>query len=998
MIWWRRFLGLRVSGTAPRMLSLAGAGLGLILAGGECPVRAAFEIRPSAALPSPLLPSCLPAALASTPAWSPSGEGAWSVAALHLALEPAAALALDAVGLRMDRRRWAGRAGVTRLGLPGYAEWEADIGAGSTHGLAFDVSLFGTQPSDLLMSEAGIEPRRAASLGASCVRSLGQRMSAAVWLRDFAGTGDHRALGIEPRTGFRLEGSPGARWTVSLLREWGAGARPEMRLALAWQPVPAWRLEHAVGPGRGGESTSLQAELGGLDLLAWSGRLAAGIPSMPGFAVGCQTKARASDTSGAQPDHEPTVVTALPALRLPAPTSWQDWERVPGEDLLIIDGAAVPAGFDADSLGAWVDSLEDGASEYREGDDAEPGAADQTSSQANPVDQAGPTDVADLGDPAGPADPAGPVGPARPAAPGTLATLAGPVLPGAPPGSVHPLRLVPWSRLGVDDIPAVDGIDAAARERFLAAVRSDGPRALADAMATAPDPVVRRLLVETAPYASAHAPPPSFRGIGPMKRPAVRWSREARRSGGGPVRASDRWEAHAASAGFGMHAAGRRPAGTDLPDGSWTALLEAQGVRLVFGRGSPPLTWGTGLWLRSRTIEVRTAGAAGGVRSDAAGDAEPAPMQSPRSRTETSIRGSALAPSSSGTDRVVAAEALLGSGATRLVAMESGDRTWIACERQGAKWNAGLLAGVGRAPTRWGLLASTTGPGGTHQAEVGVEERGPVRFALQSAGATARAGWGRAWWDIEGRTLIPRAERPTNLVTDEDRVSPDRRLRLRGAVVVGSIQTTAAFQVWEDGVGPTVIEAYRTGRSIQLRTVVRPRPGASLTLRATSSDGRSVRENDGERHTRTTQRLRLHATAQRTGPAERRRAAADWFLDAGFDERASRTVPSTTTARSVRDGHWLGLAVQVRVTGKGEASVGALDVCPPTSGTLLVAPGWSGGTGFSTGRGGLWGSGRLRWRLAWLRLEGKGSWPLLPSPDRTHEAHPAWVFTCGVEA
>jgi hypothetical protein len=962
VIWWWPFRSLRMKGTAPRMLSLAGAGLGLILAGGECPVWAAFEIRPSSALPSPLLPSRLPAALASAPAWSPSGEGAWSVAALHLALEPAAALALDAVGLRMDRRRWAGRVAVTRLGLPGYAEWEADLGAGSTHGLALDVSLFGTQPSDLMSSEAGIEPRRAASLGASCVRSLGQRMSVAMWVRDFAGTGDHRALGIEPRTGFRLEGSPGARWTVSLLREWGGGARPEMRLALAWQPVPAWRLEHAVGPGRGGESTSLQAELGGLDLLAWSGRLAAGIPSMPGFAVGCQTRANASGTSVAQPDREPAVATAEPAPRPSLPTSWQDWERVPGEDLLIIDGAAVPAGFDADSLGAWVDSLEDGASGDREGDDAEPGAADQTSS---------------------------PIAPADPAAP---------ILLGAPPGSVHPLRLVSWSRLGAEDVPAVDGIDAGARERFLAAVRSGGPRAVADAMATAPDPVARRLLLETAPYASAHAPPPSFRGIGPIRRPAMRWSRETRRSGGGPVRASDRWEVHAASAGIGIHAAGRRPAGTDLPDESWTALLEAQGVRLVLGRGSPPLTWGTGLWLRSRTIEVRTTGSLGGVRSDAAGDAAPAPMESPRSRTETSIRGNALAPSSSGTDRVVAAEALLGSGATRLVAMESGDRTWIACERQGAKWNAGLLAGVGRAPTRWGLLASTIGPGGTHQAEIGVEERGPVRFALQSAGATARAGWGRAWWDIEGRTLIPRAEKPTNLVTDEDRTSPDRRLRLRGAVAVGSIQTTAAFQVWEDGVGPTVIEAYRTGRSIQLRTVVRARPRASLTLRATGSDGRSVRENDGERHTRTTQRLRLHATAQRTGPAGRRRAAADWFLDAGFDERASRTVPSTATARSVRDGHWLGLAVQVRLTGKGEANVGALDVCPPPNGTLLVAPGWSGGTGFSTGRGGLWGSGRLRWRLAWLRLEGKGSWPVLPSPDRTHEAHPAWVFTCGVEA
>jgi hypothetical protein len=330
--------------------------------------------------------------------------------------------------------------------------------------------------------------------------------------------------------------------------------------------------------------------------------------------------------------------------------------------------------------------------------------------------------------------------------------------------------------------------------------------------------------------------------------------------------------------------------------------------------------------------------------------------------------------------------------------MESGDRTWIACERQGAWWKSGLLVGIGRDGTRLGLLASTIVPGGTHQAEIGVEERGPVRIALRSAGATARARRGRAWWDIEARTLIPRTVKPTYLATDEGRTSPDRRLRLRGAVAVGSIQTTVAIQTWEDGVGPTVIDAYRTGRSIQLRTVVRPRPTASLTLRATGSDGRSVRENDGERHTRTTQRLRLHATAEHGGPAGRRRAATDWYLDAGYDRRESRAVPSSATAPSVRDGHWFGLAVRVRLTGRGEASVGALDVCPPNNGSLLVTPGWSGGSGFSAGREGLWGSGRLRWRLAGLRLEGRGSWPLLPSPDRTHVAHPTWVLTCGVEA
>lgn len=966
MIWWRPFSCRCVGRTANSALGLAGLGFGLALIGGARPVRAAFEVRPSAEFPSPLLPSHLPAALALRPSYSPTVGTAWSVAALHLMLEPAAGLCLDAAGLRVDRRQWAGRIGMTRLGLPGYTEWEADIGAASMAGLALDVSLFRTQPSDLLRLAAGIEPRGAASLGASFVRSVGPRMIAAIWVRDLAGMGDHRALGIERRAGGRLECAPGAGWTVSLLREWGGGrSRPQTRLALAWQPFDAWRLEHTVGPGSGGESTTMQAELGGLECLVWSGRLAAGIPAVSGFAVGRQAKARASDTSIAQPDREPSVAPTVPARCPSPPTSWQDWERAPGEDHLIIDGAAVPAGFEADSLGAWIDSLEDGASSYGGGDDADLDAADHASS---------------LSMPSGAADSAGS---------NRLGVL---------PGDIRPIRLVPWSRLGGEDLPAVDGIDAAARGRFLAAVRSDGPRALADAIAVTPDPIVRRLLLETAPYASAQAPPSPYRAIRSIPRPAVRWSREIRSSGGGTVRASDRWEVHAAPAGRGIHASGRRPAGTALRNGSWTALIEAPGARLVLGRGSPPLTWGTGLWLRSRTVEVRTAGSVGGGRSNAVGASSPAPMESPRTRTEISSRGSALAPSSSGKDRFVAAEALLESGATRLVAMESRGRTWIAYERLGAGWSGGLLAGFGRGRTRFGVVASTVGPGGTHQAELGIEERGLWRVALRNAGAVSRAGPGRAWWDLEARTSIRRASSSTIGVTGGERTSPDHRLRLRGTIAVGSFQVGATFEAWEDGVGPAVIDALRTGRSLQLRTVVRPSSRTSLTLRGTGSGGRTVRENDGAKHTRSTQRLRLHTTAERDGRPGLHRGAAAWFLDAGYDRRATRAAPSSGAGRSVRDGRWLGLAARIRLPGKGEVSVGVLDVCPPTSGTLLVTPGWGGGAGFSASRGGLWGAGRLQWRLAWLRLEGRGSWPLLLSRDRILVAHPAWVLTCGVEA
>lgn len=982
---------------------LTGAAFWLILVAGASPARAAFEIRPSAPSSSPLLPLHLPSALGFVPAWSPSAVGAWSAAALHLALDPEAGLILDAVGLRAERRRWAGRVGVTRLGLPDYTEWEADIGAGLAGGLALEGHLFRAQPSDPLRLGAGIEPRRAASLSASYVRSLGRKTSAIGWVRDVAGTGDHRALGIEPRAGVRFECTPGAGWTASLMREWGGRRRPETRLVLAWWPVTAWRLEHAMGPGRG-EATALHAELGDLALSAWSGRLAAGIPSMPGFAVGYQKEPSAGDAAVAPSNGRLAEARPAPPDRPPRAASWGDWEREPGEELLVIDGAAVAAGLDADSLGVWADSLEDGANQDRAGEAAESDAANEDrvgeDAESDAVDRnVGSVDSGDDDDAAHSTE-----GEAAHAADDAeAAKVAGGAHPVGPVRSVHrsgrprPWRVVPWSRLHDADIPAVDGMDAAARERFLAAVRSDGPRSLVEAIAAAPDPAVRRLLLETAPYASMHTPPPSFRGIGSTVRPAVRWSREIRSSSAGPARVSDRWEVHAASAGIGVHAAGRRPAGTDLSDESWTALLEAQGVRLVLGLGSPPLTWGTGLWLRARTFEIRTASSVGGVGSDVASGPSAAGMPSPRPRTEISIRGNALAPSSSGKDRFVAAEALLGSGATRLTAMKSGDRTWIACERQGAHWNGGVVAGVGRGPARYGLLIATAGPGGTHQAEVGFAQRGPVRFALRSAGAATLAGWGRAWWDSEARTFVPRGINSTQLVTDEDRTSPDRRLRLRGAISSGPIQANAAVQVWEDGIGPTVIDAYRAGRSLQLRTVVRPRRTVGLTLRATGSDGRSVRENDGAKHTRVTQRLCLRATAERGGAPGRRPAGADWFLDAGYDRRQSRAVPSSATAPSVRDGHWLGLAVRVRVTGRGEASVGALDVCPPRSGTLLVTPGWTGGSGFSAGRGGLWGSGRLRWRLAWFRVEGRGAWPVFPSSDRTQVAHPTWVLACGVE-
>lgn len=984
----RCFQGLGQSETRSHPAVVMMMCLSLALAVWARPTRAAFEIRPSSEFPSPLLPSLLPTALASAAKCPALGRTGWSAAALHLTPEPAARLYLDAAGLRVDGRRWMVRAEVTRLGLPDYAEWEADVCLASTAGLAFEAGLFRTQPSDLLRSSAGIESRGAASLGASWAKSFGWRMTAAGWVRDIVGAGDRRALGITARAGGRLDFSPIGGWTASLLREWGGHSRPHTRMTLGWRPFSGWRLEHVRAPGGGGESTGLKAELGGLEILGWSGRLASGLPSVPGFAIGCRQEPGARGAPTAHRGEARRAGEAVPADSSVIRPLWEDWEREPGDELLVIDGRAVPAGSEADSLGAWVDSLEDGISARAVRGGAVPDRTGSGSSPAGPV-------------------PRGEEG--------------------------RRVRLVPWSHLRAEDIPEVNGADIAARDRFLAAAHSDGPRAISKSLVGAPDPILRRLLLATAPYASAGAPLPSFTGIESVTRSALRWRREIRSSAGRPARAADRWELHGTPAGVGVHAAARRPAGVDLRRVSWTAHLDGRGALVAAGQGSPPLTWGSGFWLRSRTLEVRTTGSPRGSSKnrsrdtpdavenvaevaeddaeatedvaevarqakDAEVNATDVPAETPHPRRGASRQRSLLAPSSSGKDRFVAVEAPLGSGAPLLAAMRTRDRTWIACERQGARWTGGLLAGVGGTGNRLGVLASAMRPGGTNQVEAGFEEGGPVRLALRSVGVTSLPGRARSWWDLEARTLIASAGGRTMVAASGEGTSPDRRMRLRGTVAAAFLQIGAVFDAWSDGSGGTALEARRAGRSFQLRTVARRRPLGSVTLRVTGSEGRTVREDDGERHIRETRRLRLHATADRGDTAGRGRAAASWLLDAGYDRRASRAAPSSSAVQPVREGGWLGVAARIRLTGKGEASLGALDVGVPAGGTLLVTPGWGGGSGFSAGRGGLWGAGRLRWRVARLDLEWRGSWPIFPLQEGRRAAGASWTLACGVDA
>jgi hypothetical protein len=966
-----------------RLRVVARTCLGLVLALGIRPARAAFEIRPVCESSSPLLPGFLPAALASAITCPASGRAGWSLAALHVAPEPAAGLDFDAAGVRLDRRRWALRTDVTRLGLPGYAEWEADLCVVSKAGLALEASAFRVQPSDLVRVSAGIEPRGAASLGLSATRSFGRRMALAGWVRDLVGAGRCRALGIAPRAGGRLDLAPARGWTASVHREWGGQARPRTRVTLAWQPWSGWRLEHRRGPGAGGESNALKAELGDLELLAWSGRLAVGVPATPGFAVGYRQ--RQPETRAAAPARPAKFSRGAGPGRVELPSageSWEDWEREPGEDLILIDGRVVPAGSDADSLGAWVDSLEDGSGGGRAREVSSP---DQEDSAPVPMETV------------------------------------------ARGGAGLRLRMVPWSRLRAGDIPVVAGADVAARERFLEAVRTDGPRALANSLVATPDSVLRRLLLATAPYASGRDASgrgwfPSLAGNMPVTRPAVRWRREVRSSGGGPVRASDRWEFHSSPFGIGMHTAGRRPAGTELRRGSWTARLDGRGALLASGRGSPPLTWGTGLWLRSRTLEVRSARSLGGAASEAEGDVgDPAADaaaddamadsaadagggardlaettgQTPRSSPAVSRRRGILALSSSGTDRFVAAQVPLGAGGSLVAAMRSRDQTWMACEMQATRWTGGFLAGVGGAGKRFDALVSTMSPGGTHLAEVGFEEQGPAWLALRSVGITSIPGRARAWWDLEARTMFGRTRSPGSAAAPGGETSPERRLRLRGTLAGDDLQAGAAIDAWSEGGAAAAMEARRSGRSLQLRTVARRLSLGSLTLRATGTEGRTVRVNDGERGVRTARRLRLHATADGAGAVRRAHAGAGWLLDAAYDRRESRAAPSSGAGRSLREGWWLGLAARVRCGARGEATLGALDVGVPEGGTLVVTPGWSGGSGTSAARGGLWMSGRVRWRVACVDLECKGAWPVFPSCAGKRPACPSWSLACG---
>ncbi len=939
---------------------LARTSLMLMFLGGPASVQAAFEIRPSGEFRSPLLPPQLPRALALYRCAPAATRTAWAIGALHMLLEPEAGLLFDAVGLRVDRHRWAGRAGVTRLGLPGYSEWTVEIGASSSAGPVLDLTLFRTQPCGFVRDDAGIEPRSAASLGASWARALRPGVMVMAWVRDFARRGDDRALGIEQRAGCRLDYLPVPSVAVALLREWG-GSRsgPRTRLELTWRPASAWCLAHARGANSGGESTAVQAEHGNLVGTVWSGRPARGIPPATGVAVGLQqVLAMSGPEEGPRHPKSPRSGSELPERALPA-VGGSDWERAPGEDRLIIDGAVVPSGWDSDSLGASADSLDDVISEEGGGEMAPPAPITPAPVRRSPAE-----------------------------------TTAAATPPEADPGAAPALRTVPWPRLRAADLPVVEGVDTAERERFIRLVRSVGPRAVADSCAANANPVLRRLLLETAPYASAAPSPSPFRGVESIQPRAALWSREYRCSQNGRLRASDRWELHTRPSRLTIHAAGRRTAGVDLRDGSWMAMVEAEGVRLVAGRGSSPLTWGSGLWLRSRALEVRASGSQpAGERRESAGLAASS-QESTESPGAASIRGSALAPSSAGRERVAAGEVWLGSGAARLAAMVSPGRTWVAWEQRARAWSGGIIAAAGRAGTRVGVLASHVGSGMTHQVEAGVEGPGPLRLVARSAGAAYRSARGRVWWDLEARTAVPRPRGRAGTSGGEDRASPDRRVRLRGSAVGARLQGAVAIEAWEDGVGLNLVDTPRAGRSLQLRSAMQPRAGLNLVMRATASDGRTVRETDGAQRTRATRRARVSTTASRGRPVGNAGALAEWSFDAAYERRESRTAPSAAVGWTVREGHWVGCAARICFGRRGEASLGLLDVAPPAGGSLQVTPGWNGGgSGFSTTRGGLWCSARWRGRLGWLHAEGRGAWPVLLSRDRLTSAHPFWALT-----
>lgn len=337
---------------------------GLALAASAHPAMGGFEILPLEEAPGPLLPLHLPFPFGTSCGPGPSGLTAGF---LHLRPFGMEELRYDAAGLGWTAWNLVHQTYATRLGSDGYQELEWGARVRRRSGPGLHLRLLGTFPDHALQSEWGVFPLRAATLTPSLSGSAGRRLEWSVNWRDALGWGDASVLGLKPSPSLRMELDLGQGWRVLWAGGWSSSdpGRNQARIALAWSSGSS------VGIGQdwsaGLNASWIQAGAGGVQGQAWTSQTGGGLPATTGLCV-----ALALPQSGRPPDCEALshpgyresqrppadVGTGLASDDPAVGRTWLD--EIPDwmDDGILLDGVPLFVSSDADSLGAWSDSLD----------------------------------------------------------------------------------------------------------------------------------------------------------------------------------------------------------------------------------------------------------------------------------------------------------------------------------------------------------------------------------------------------------------------------------------------------------------------------------------------------------------------------------------------------------------------------------------------------------------------------------------------------------------
>lgn len=322
---------------------------GLALACTALTARGAFEILPLDDAPGPLLPLHLLAPFGAVGMHGPPGL---SAGFLYLRPYGMDELRFDAAGLGWETRSYGSGVYAARLGAGGYDEWECGVRVHRRRGPGMLVRAVGTFPDHTMSSEYGIAPLRAVTVTPTLSGSAGSRLVWSLSWRDAFSAGDAASLGLQPSAALRADLDLGQGWGLVWACGWSATdpGRDRSRIAITWTGGSSLRIGQDWSGGL--NASWAQARAGGVQGQAWVSQVPGGPSATTGL---CVSVARRPDPG--RPSQPTAGTRGSESLRHAPGRSLMGEVPEWMEDGVLLDGVPLLITDEADSLGAWTDSL-----------------------------------------------------------------------------------------------------------------------------------------------------------------------------------------------------------------------------------------------------------------------------------------------------------------------------------------------------------------------------------------------------------------------------------------------------------------------------------------------------------------------------------------------------------------------------------------------------------------------------------------------------------------